>query len=409
MPFTYTKTHTASWVNAQGGKTNQTDNVRETTYDSRSALRRTKKGTWRPPQPYSRYTRDGDTGACHLSGQGIWWGGDGVWSGNFAGYYDSSGYYYDGIPMCPAGVIQKAEIQALQALKAQRVNFGNALGERAQTAQLVGDTLHRLAGVVNAVRRMDPELALKRLDNPRYYRYLRNKIRNNVKTPFQLWLELQYGWKPFLSDADQTFKSLISAEDAARRVTASVRGKSFWVEESTTALSDGWGPHYVDYERYTKTKHKVFVRLDYEKNENPLLASASQLGLTNPLSIAWELTPWSFVADWFLPIGNYLDVLDADFGWTFKGGSRSVKSTMTTTPRNATVRSSYPPWPVYGYATASGAGRQMRFDRTVYNSSPVVGYPQDMTAFKTKSSGLHVMNGIALLLTAIGDGGRIVK
>ncbi len=30
-------------------------------------------------------------------------------------------------------------------------------------------------------------------------------------------------------------------------------------------------------------------------------------GLTDPSSVLWELTPWSFVIDWFIPIGNYLN------------------------------------------------------------------------------------------------------
>jgi hypothetical protein len=37
---------------------------------------------------------------------------------------------------------------------------------------------------------------------------------------------------------------------------------------------------------------------------------ARQLGLLDPLSVAWELLPWSFVIDWFIPIGAYLDVLN---------------------------------------------------------------------------------------------------
>lgn len=29
-------------------------------------------------------------------------------------------------------------------------------------------------------------------------------------------------------------------------------------------------------------------------------------GLQDPLSVAWELLPYSFVLDWFIPVGNYL-------------------------------------------------------------------------------------------------------
>jgi hypothetical protein len=42
---------------------------------------------------------------------------------------------------------------------------------------------------------------------------------------------------------------------------------------------------------------------------NPNLGLASRMGLVNPLSIAWEVVPFSFVVDWFLPVGNFLENL----------------------------------------------------------------------------------------------------
>jgi len=54
----------------------------------------------------------------------------------------------------------------------------------------------------------------------------------------------------------------------------------------------------------------------------PELASLKQFGLANPLSIAWELVPWSFVVDWVLPVGEFLDACTATFGLTFKDGCR---------------------------------------------------------------------------------------
>jgi len=41
------------------------------------------------------------------------------------------------------------------------------------------------------------------------------------------------------------------------------------------------------------------------------LSAPRSLGLYDPLSVAWELVPFSFVADWFIPIGTYLDNLAA--------------------------------------------------------------------------------------------------
>jgi len=46
----------------------------------------------------------------------------------------------------------------------------------------------------------------------------------------------------------------------------------------------------------------------YEMKEH--LSLPRSLGLTNPAAVLWEKLPWSFVADWFIPIGTYLNNLD---------------------------------------------------------------------------------------------------
>jgi hypothetical protein len=47
--------------------------------------------------------------------------------------------------------------------------------------------------------------------------------------------------------------------------------------------------------------YELYEEMSFERN----------LGLTDPLSVAWELIPYSFVVDWFVPIGTYLDNLNA--------------------------------------------------------------------------------------------------
>jgi hypothetical protein len=36
---------------------------------------------------------------------------------------------------------------------------------------------------------------------------------------------------------------------------------------------------------------------------------------TSPASLAWELTPWSFLADWFVDVRGFLNKLDASLGF----------------------------------------------------------------------------------------------
>ena len=66
----------------------------------------------------------------------------------------------------------------------------------------------------------------------------------------------------------------------------------------------------------------VHVSLTYNLN-NSFVRTLTQIGVTNPASIVWELVPYSFVLDWALPIGEWLGLMDADFGWSFRDGAIS--------------------------------------------------------------------------------------
>jgi hypothetical protein len=66
------------------------------------------------------------------------------------------------------------------------------------------------------------------------------------------------------------------------------------------------------------------VRID-----NPALATAQAVGLTNPALVAWELVPYSFVIDWFLPIGNWLTAIAPLVGITPQDVFRTVFSEET--------------------------------------------------------------------------------
>lgn len=49
-------------------------------------------------------------------------------------------------------------------------------------------------------------------------------------------------------------------------------------------------------------------------------------GFSNPAAVLWEATPFSFVGDWFFPIGDYLNDLDKS---SFRG-SMQCKEICTT-------------------------------------------------------------------------------
>jgi hypothetical protein len=53
----------------------------------------------------------------------------------------------------------------------------------------------------------------------------------------------------------------------------------------------------------------IFSRRSYTFEAYEELSALRQMGLGNPASILWERLPYSFVIDWFIPIGNYLELI----------------------------------------------------------------------------------------------------
>ena len=388
--------HTRVWNPNGSLRVSIDDTVNDTQKDERSPKSRTPKRPWRPPTSYSREIWSQGSSTVDFAADLIWWGGDGVYTGKYNGSDNASGYVFDALPNDLTDLIFKAEVDALTSLKGQRVNYGVALGERAQTARLIGNNLVKLREAV---------LAAKRLDVNHFFYALGLKTPRNqrkLEGSFDLWLEGMYGWKPLISDCYGAFNDLKQKEaqrDLVVTVKSHKRKQDLKVRDLTLSVS----PHYLDFQCTDRIVQKVNVRLDYVEDES-VKALATQLGLTNPAEIAWELLPWSFVADWFVPIGDFFSCLDAARGFAFKGGSLSLKTTVDTTYGNASHRSSYPPWPTYGSASVSGKCRKMHFERIVYTDSPTPEFP---LFWKTGSSNIHVANGIALLMSAITGGTRV--
>jgi hypothetical protein len=306
-------------------------------------------------------------------------------SWNTGHYFDGTLPYVDGnyAEQNPIPIGSNAEndaiIQALLELKGQRVNLGVALGELQSTANLVGTTAGRIGRAYKSVKRGNFRGALNHLGQAATGR--------NSTLP-KSWLEMQYAWKPLLSDVHGAFQELVFADTAKFRVTA--RGKWSAKDEGSYVYSSSYGSKRITYQR----ESGVRVRLDYVPG-NTFFSTLSRVGLTNPAEIAWELVPFSFVVDWFSPIGDFLSSLDAAFGWTFMSGSCSTLQRM---------KGRETPGPPSGYYTSGnfeGRWRRVRLDRKVYLSSPLPSSP----GIKNPISLGHAANGLSLLAAVFGGKG----
>lgn len=140
-----------------------------------------------------------------------------------------------------------------------------------------------------------------------------SRARRLVGQPARQWLEFTFGWSPLVSDIRDAVK-VLRQEFPSSRCKASVSDNRYYI-----APWDGSAGHNV------RSNDKYTIRADVViTNSNALLAR--QLGLDNPMYVAWDAVPFSFVVDWFLPVGKFLHSFSNDVGIELRNTSRTWSS-----------------------------------------------------------------------------------
>lgn len=203
------------------------------------------------------------------------------------------------------------------------------------------------------------------------------------------WLELQYGWKPLLFDVKNAAETLANRlhDPHSRRTTATVRKSISSVHKGDGVLIENSPRLLVN--RRVDSQSKISVSVTYELDYSASAATA--LGITNPALVAWELVPYSFVVDWFIPVGDFLNSLDATFNKTFVRGYVYEKS------RHDLV---FDCLEREGYQKASG---HQECHLTVKNRQRLLGFPEpELPSFAPKLSLTRLTSALALMQSAFG-------
>lgn len=282
----------------------------------------------------------------------------------------------------PSNMEDKALIAALNKLKGDNVNFGVALAEAGQVAKLLSSTTRTIAKEVNTFKRNKRAWADVR-------RYQRGGSHDWRKIPSK-WLELQYGWNPLMSDIAQASTSLEETWNSNYPLLG-VQATSY---ASDVIRRTGTGQYGSSRVERTDFMYLYKVCLYYQLI-TPWLAQFNALGLINPALIVWEKVPYSFVVDWFLPVGSWISALDADLGYSFKGGSGTSLRKGRGYIESTTVNDKPGGWSGYQSGVSEVSSRTFAFTRKRYTTSPVPGL-----YFKSPISAKHIANSLSLLVTA---------
>lgn len=206
--------------------------------------------------------------------------------------------YGKAIPEVNASISREALYNEVRkSIRGEYVNLAVMLSEYRETAKLFYD-------LANVVKTRGDSL-LKRHPDLRGRRH--NGRVDIPTTAAAAHLQFQYGIKPLMQDLGTSIGELAGAipQEFYVQGVKSRKGKAAGVGYQTGTIGTA---------AYAKVEilSTQFIRTRYAARLVPgaVKQTLSQHGLLNPLSVAWEKLPFSFVIDWFVDVGDTLASLD---------------------------------------------------------------------------------------------------
>lgn len=232
--------------------------------------------------------------------------------------YGLNNSYYANMPGFTSGgpEQQAAYNRALERLISkvgQSAGLGLTLAQYMQSRNMIAGRAMQMLGAAKALKKGNFRRFLKQLQTPPLPKHRRTRW-TRPKQAANLWLEYSFGWAPLVQDIYDALQ-VLQNDPFLRKVKASSRFSSD--KDVTESFSYNYTRHQW------KLQGIVVVGASF-RVDNPNLALANQLGLINPAAVIWDAVPFSFVVDWFIPVGTFLN------SWTMFTGYEVSNAFVTT-------------------------------------------------------------------------------
>jgi hypothetical protein len=181
-----------------------------------------------------------------------------------------------------------------EAIRGHSFDLGINIAEASKSYGTIVSNVRSIGSALLSLKHGNFSRALRTLGSGRQPPRSGGIRRLNSKDLSGRWLETQYAFLPLISQSFEAAKAL--------EAVTGPRVLKFAVGSPTKRKAVIWTISDVNYTSNVAVTYSK--RIVAELSED--LSLQRSLGLVNPAEIAWEVVPYSFVVDWFLPIGSYL-------------------------------------------------------------------------------------------------------
>lgn len=172
-------------------------------------------------------------------------------------------------------------------------------------------TLKTVTNLATGIASTTDSLMTSEFKHPRNWkRWLANAGNVAVENFSGKYLEYLYGWRPLADDVTNAFQMMrdgyTGPEEKRFRLVA--RGHRKLKDEKTFNRVCGtyWFPNWTTTQQLSVTDRCKLVLMYQFPNQ-----AGEMLPTMTPFGTAWELAPWSFVVDWFIPVGDWIGAMEA--------------------------------------------------------------------------------------------------
>lgn len=257
---------------------------------------------FRPPKPRAYHWRHTWQGGAPSKPSGNFYGHwyDGTWVLSSEALGDFLGPTSE-MKSALNGLVAEVVTSAHAKTNSSEMDVLATLGEGNKTIASIATILARAFKIFRAVKRLD-------------IKYLRRQIsRRELEDRY---MELRYAIRPLMYDAYGLANALSKTRNSSgkkhrKRFSAKKTYAGAYSDEQVSrqiwTVTEGADWHI---KREYSIQHEVSCGILADISLSPM----SIFGVTNLAEAAWELTPWSFIIDWFLNIGDLVRAWSPDLG-----------------------------------------------------------------------------------------------